>query len=184
MVNSKVNERHDKAQAIAQCSLAGGGDLDKGRAATPLPPSAITDLGDPAEEVQRKIESKKAQQMQLRTQFKNQLSAMPPTILARMTQDPAQAENEEKRRQQLIILPEIEQSINTKQKDSITVTSARPHAKRSMRCMPTACTASSKARHGLLFRARRPKTLWRTHNGPDGLRQRSTVGRRSHANLE
>jgi len=112
LVNSKANERSDKAKAIAQFSLAGGGDLDKGRASSPLPPSALTDLGDPAEEVQRKIASMQAQQMQLLTQIKKQLAAMPPPVVARLTQDPAQAEREEKRRQLMNILAEIEKRIS------------------------------------------------------------------------
>ena len=112
LVNSKANERPDKAQAIAQFSLAGGGDLDKGRASSPLPPSALTDLGDTAEEVQRKIESMQAKQMQLLTQIQKQLAAMPPPIVARMAQDPAQAEREEKRRQLMNILAEIEKRIS------------------------------------------------------------------------
>ena len=112
LVNSKANERSDKAKAIAQFSLAGGGDLDKGRASSPLPPSALTDLGDPAEEVQRKIASMQAQQMQLLTQIKKQLAAMPPPVVARLTQDPAQAERKEKRRQLMNILAEIEKRIS------------------------------------------------------------------------
>jgi len=118
LVNSKANERPDKAQAIAQFSLAGGGDLDKGRASSPLPPlsplspSALTDLADTAEEVQRKIESMQAKQMQLLTQIQKQLAAMPPPIVARMAQDQAQAEREEKRRQLMNILAEIEKRIS------------------------------------------------------------------------
>ncbi len=116
LVNSKANERPDKAQAIAQFSLAGGGDLDKGRASSPLPPlspSALTDQGDTAEDIQRKIESMQAQQMQLLTQIQKQLAAMPPPIVARMAQDPAQTEREEKRRQLMNILAEIEKRIST-----------------------------------------------------------------------
>jgi protein TonB len=112
LVNSKANERPDTAQAIAQFSLAGGGGDDKVRTSSPLPPSALTDLGDPAEEVQRKIESTQAQQMQLLTQIQKQLAAMPPPMVARMAQDPAQAEREEKRRQLMNILAEIEKRIN------------------------------------------------------------------------
>ena len=112
LVNSKTNERPDTAQAIAQFSLAGGGDVDKGRASSPLPPSALTELGDPAEEVQRKIALMQAQQMQLLTQIQKQLAAMPPPMVARMAQDPAQAEREEKRRQLMDILAEIEKRIN------------------------------------------------------------------------
>ena len=40
LVNARGNEKPVKAQAIAQANLAGGGDLDKGRATSPLPPSA------------------------------------------------------------------------------------------------------------------------------------------------
>ncbi len=112
LVNSKANERPDQAKAIAQFSLAGGGDLDKGRASSPLPPSALTDLGDPAEDIQRKIASMQAQQMQLLTQIKRQLAEMPPPMVARMAQDPALAEREEKRRQLMNILAEIEKRIS------------------------------------------------------------------------
>jgi protein TonB len=118
LVNSKADERPDKAQAIAQFSLAGGGDLDKGRASSPLPPlpplspSALTDSGDPTEEVQRKIESMQAQQIQLLTQLKKQLAAMPPPVDARMANDRAQAKREEKRQQFIDILAEIEKRIS------------------------------------------------------------------------
>ncbi len=115
LVNSKANERPDKAKAIAQFSLAGGGDLDKGRASSPVPPlspSALTDVADPADDVQRKIASMQAQQMQLLTQIKKQLAEMPPPMVARMAPDPAQAEREEKRRQLMNILAEIEKRIS------------------------------------------------------------------------
>ena len=60
LVNAKTNERPDKAQAIAQASLAGGGDLDKGRATSPLPPSAFTAIGDSMEDAQRQVEAMQA----------------------------------------------------------------------------------------------------------------------------
>jgi protein TonB len=113
LVNSKANERPDQAKAIAQFSLAGGGDLDKGRATSPLPPSALTDLGDPSDDVQRKIASMQAQQMQLLTQIKKQLATMPPPVVARVAKDSAQTEREEKRRQLVNILAEIEKRIST-----------------------------------------------------------------------
>jgi protein TonB len=62
LVNAKANERPEKATAIAQSSLAGGGDADKGRSTTPLPPSALTDTGDATEDAQRKIEAMQEQQ--------------------------------------------------------------------------------------------------------------------------
>ncbi len=55
LVNARSNERPEKAQAIAQSSLAGGGDADKGRATSPLPYSAITQVGEDFEEAQRKL---------------------------------------------------------------------------------------------------------------------------------
>ena len=41
LVNARSNEKVDRAQAIAQASLVGGGEADKGRATSPLPPSAL-----------------------------------------------------------------------------------------------------------------------------------------------
>jgi protein TonB len=53
LVNAKSSERPDKAQAIAQANMAGGGEADKGRATSPLPYSALTAVGDDFEESQR-----------------------------------------------------------------------------------------------------------------------------------
>lgn len=114
LVNARTNEKADpKARAIAQATLAGGGDADKGRATSPLPPSALMDLGDSAEdESQRKLQQMQEQQMLMLSQLKNQLAALPP-------RDPAQPmnaearEREEKRKQLLKLLAEIERRINT-----------------------------------------------------------------------
>lgn len=112
LVNAKSNEKPDVAKAIAQASLAGGGELEKGRATSPLPPSALTELGDAAEEAQRKVESMQQQQSQLLAQIKKELAAMPPPDPTLPANDPAQAEREEKRRQLIRILAEIEKRIN------------------------------------------------------------------------
>ena len=42
LVNAKTNERADKAQAIAQTSLAGGGEAAKGRATSKISPSTAS----------------------------------------------------------------------------------------------------------------------------------------------
>ncbi len=112
LVNAKSNERPDKAKAIAQASLAGGGDAEKGRATTPLPPSALSEIGDATEETQRKVEALQEQQTMLLAQIKKQLASLPPP-------DPKQASNsaddkaqEEKRRQLMRLLAEIEKRIN------------------------------------------------------------------------
>ena len=53
LVNARSGEKPEKAQAIAQANLAGGGDAARGRATSPLPPSALTEVGDAAEEAQQ-----------------------------------------------------------------------------------------------------------------------------------
>lgn len=112
LVNAKSNEKPDVAKAIAQASLAGGGELEKGRATSPLPPSALTDLGDAAEDAQRKVDALQQQQSQLLAQLKKQLASMPPPDPKLPTNDPVQAEREQKRRQLIKILAEIEKRIN------------------------------------------------------------------------
>ena len=112
LVNAKSNEKPDVAKAIAQTSLAGGGDTEKGRATSPLPPSAFTNLGDAAEEAQRKVESMQEQQTQLLAQIKKELATMPPPDPKLPSNDAAQSEREEKRKQLIKILAEIEKRIN------------------------------------------------------------------------
>ncbi|MBC7547229.1 MAG: TonB family protein [Polaromonas sp.] len=112
LVNARSNDKPDVAKAIAQASLAGGGELEKGRAASPLPPSALTDLGDAAEDAQRKVDAMQAQQTQLLAQIKKQLATLPLPDPNLPTNDPVQAEREQKRRQLIKILAEIEKRIN------------------------------------------------------------------------
>ena len=112
LVNAKSSEKPDVAKAIAQTSLAGGGDTEKGRATSPLPPSAFTNLGDAAEEAQRRLESMQEQQTQLLAQNKKEQATMPPPDPKVSTNDPVQAERVEKRKQLIKILAEIEKRIN------------------------------------------------------------------------
>lgn len=111
LVNARTNERPDKAQAIAQSSLAGGGEAEKGRATSPLPPSALTELGDAAEEAQKKIEAMQEQQQVLLTQLKRQLAALPPPDPREAATHPEAEAREEKRRQLVKLLAEIERRI-------------------------------------------------------------------------
>jgi periplasmic protein TonB len=112
LVNANTREKVDKAQAIAQAALAGGGEADKGRATSPLPPSALTDLGDAAEDAQKKIEAMQEQQMLLLAQLKKQLAALPPPDPKQSAQNPDAVAREEKRRQLVKLLAEIERRIN------------------------------------------------------------------------
>ncbi len=113
LVNAKSKEKPDKAQAIAQASLAGGGEAEKGRATSPLPPSVLTDMGDAQEqESARKIQNLHDQQTLMRAQVKNQLAALPPPDPHEVANKAEQAEREEKRRQLVRLLAEIERRIN------------------------------------------------------------------------
>lgn len=113
LVNAKSKEKPEKAQAIAQTNLAGGGDVEKGRATSPLPPSAFTDIGDTLEEESaRKLQSLQEQQNLLLAQVKSQLAALPPPDPNKLADKSDQAEREEKRRQLIKLLAEIERRIN------------------------------------------------------------------------
>jgi protein TonB len=112
LVNSRSNERPDKAQAIAQASLAGGGEAAMGRATSPLPPSAFTELGDAAEEAQKKIDSMQDQQMVMLAQMRRMLAAMPPPDPQQDKKNPEAVAREDKRRQLIKLLAEIERRIN------------------------------------------------------------------------
>ena len=112
LVNAKSNERPDKAQAIAQASLAGGGDAEKGRATSPLPYTALTTVGDDFEEAQRKMDAMQEQQAQLLAQLRKQLATMPEPDPRKPSQSADQANEQEKRRQLFKQLAEIEKRIN------------------------------------------------------------------------
>jgi periplasmic protein TonB len=112
LVNAKSNERPDLAKAIAQASLAGGGDADKGRASTPLPPSALTEVGDAIEDAQRKMETMQEQQTMLLAQIKKQLATLPAPDPQKTAENKEAQSQEEKRRQLMRLLAEIEKRIN------------------------------------------------------------------------
>ena len=112
LVNAKSTERPEKAQAIAQSNLAGGGDAAQGRATSPLPYSALTAVGDDFEEMQRKMDAMQEQQTQLLTQLRKQLAAMPVPDPRQASQSAEQASEQEKRRQLVKLLAEIEKRIN------------------------------------------------------------------------
>lgn len=113
LVNARTSERPEKAQAIAQFSMAGGGEADKGRATSPLPPTLLNATGDSFEEqTQRKIQAMQEQQTLLLAQVRQQLTAMPPIDIKRPGVTAEQIAREEKRRQLVKLLAEIERRIN------------------------------------------------------------------------
>jgi protein TonB len=113
LVNAKSRDKPNKAQAIAQTNLSGGGEAAQGRATSPLPPSALTDLGDASEEDSaRHLQNLQAQQNLLLALVKKQLAALPPPD-PRQASDPASDAEREAKRQQLVkMLAEIERRIN------------------------------------------------------------------------
>jgi protein TonB len=112
LVNSKTNDKPDAARVMAQTSLAGGGDLDKGRATSPLPPSSFTTMGDSFEDSRRQVEAMQAQQMQMLAQLKRELAAMPVPDPRSAGEPTEAAAREEKRRQMVELLAEIERRVN------------------------------------------------------------------------
>jgi periplasmic protein TonB len=114
LVNARTNEKPEKAKAIAQASMAGGGEAEKGRATTPLPTSLITQAGDSLEEESRReLQALQEQQTLLLTQVKSQLASLPPPDPKRAAASADQQATEEKRKKLIKALAEIERRINT-----------------------------------------------------------------------
>ena len=112
LVNAHTQERPEKAQAIAQAALAGGGDAAKGRATSPMPYSALTAIGDDFEERQKKLDSLQEQQAVMLTQVRKQLSSMPQFDPREAANQRDREQQDEKRKQLIKLLAEIEKRIN------------------------------------------------------------------------
>jgi protein TonB len=102
LVNARSEDKPDKAQAIAQVNLAGGGDAaDQRLISTPLPLTAQDTAGNALiTRNQRQIDDLQRQQMQLLTQTKARLAAMPKFDPQRNANNP-EAIAQESLRQQL-----------------------------------------------------------------------------------
>ncbi len=112
LVNASSEQAPDKAQAIAQKNLAGGGDAEKGRATSPLPASAQARMGDALEDEERRVEALKEQQSRMLAQLRRQLAQLPPPEPKSEKSPQAAIEREEKRRALIQTLAEIERRIN------------------------------------------------------------------------
>ncbi|WP_296494457.1 TonB family protein [Rhodoferax sp.] len=111
LVNANTQEQPDKAQAIAQAALAGGGEEKSGRASSPLPPALLnTDAQDNEQELERQMQELEAQK-HLLLQVKNMLSSMPPEQPLREALTPDQVQREQKQKQLVKVLAEIERRI-------------------------------------------------------------------------
>jgi len=112
LVNARTNDTPDKAQALAQASMGGGGEADKGRATTPLPASALVSVGDSLEEqTSSSTQTLLEQQQIMLAQVRTQLAALRPPEPHNPAATPEQVTREEKRRRLIKLLAEIERRI-------------------------------------------------------------------------
>jgi len=112
LVNARTQEKPDKARAIAQATLAGGGEAERGRATSPLPSALLSDSGDALEDAtQRRLQAMQQQQSLLLAQIRQQIAALPQVDPRQPSEAPQQVARDEKRRQLIKLLAEIERRI-------------------------------------------------------------------------
>ncbi len=112
LVNARSNDKPLEAQAIAQANLAGGGEAAKGRATSPLPSAATMQIGDSAEDSRRRIDQLQQEQQQLLAQIRREIAALPPPDPQREKGTPLEREQEDRRKQLLRLLAQIEKRVN------------------------------------------------------------------------
>jgi protein TonB len=110
LVNAKSGLRPEVAHAIAQVNLAGGGAHDKGRSKSPLPAADLTTQGDAADDASKRVEEMQDVQARLLAQVKAALAQKPEDFRS-VSETPNAAAEEERRRQLLKLLAEIEARI-------------------------------------------------------------------------
>jgi periplasmic protein TonB len=110
LVNAGSEQRPDKAQALAQHNLVGGGE-GEGRATSPLPPAMHTEVGESLDQSQRMVEMMQVEQQQLLTQIQNELSSLPPPQPRQKVESAQNRADEERRRQLTELLAEIDKRI-------------------------------------------------------------------------
>ena len=99
LVNTGSEAPPEKAQALAQLNLAGGGDADDQRRATsPLPPTPEATLGQDLTDTARAIERMQQEQQALLAQLRDELAALPPPTPNANSDSPATRAEEERRR--------------------------------------------------------------------------------------
>ncbi len=109
LVNARGEQAPERPQAIAQANLAGGGDADRGRATSPLPPAMLMRAGDALDDEEQRIEAMKERQSRLLAQLRQEIAR----LSAPQPADASDAQAREQRRQALVkTLAEIEKRIN------------------------------------------------------------------------
>ena len=112
LVNSRSSAPVEHAQAVAQVSLAGGGEAATGRATSPLLPSAQAEIGDAEETSRKQIEQLQQAQQQLLTQVRRELALMPSFDPSHDESSLSERAKEDKRRQLVQLLAQIEKRVN------------------------------------------------------------------------
>jgi protein TonB len=112
LVNATSKDEATAAQAIAQVRLAGGGEAAKGRATSPLPPSPQSAPGDAPDTARRRVEDLQVEQQQLLAALRRELALLPPPDPQRDPGSPQEHELQERQRQLVRQLAEIEKRVN------------------------------------------------------------------------
>ncbi|NUZ05710.1 energy transducer TonB [Piscinibacter koreensis] len=113
LVNARSAEAPTTAQAIAQANLAGGGDVAQGRATSPLPPAPTSAVGDAVEDTpERRLEQLQQTEQQLLTQLRREVATLPLAEPQRDVTTPTEREQDERNRQIVQTLGEIEKQVN------------------------------------------------------------------------
>lgn len=113
LVNARTSESALKAQALAQAAMAGGGEAQRARATSPLPPALLSDDGEQVDaRAQAQLHRLQERQNLLLAQVKSRLASISvpdPNPSDPLTPDPLQ--REQARRQLSKLLAEIERRI-------------------------------------------------------------------------
>lgn len=112
LVNAKAGEAPAKAQAIAQVNLAGGGSAERGRATSPLPPAQTVEAGNASSDSRQQIEQLQQAQQQLLAHLRRELAILAQPDVRRDAGTPEARAQEERRRQLVRMLAEIERRVN------------------------------------------------------------------------
>jgi len=111
LVNTQSDQVPDRAQAIAQASLAGGGRADQGLASAALPNTQQAQIGNASEPQNADLAALRQRQQTLLTQVRQQIAQLPP-VDPNASADAASALAQERKRQALMnMLAKIEKRI-------------------------------------------------------------------------
>ena len=116
LVNARSEKAPERAQALAQVQLAGGGQTTRLQtASSPLPPSETQELGTDIGAMQRQIEALRLQQMRLLTQLQQELSALTRDPSGESAQAPERQARQERQQQLASQLARIDQQVRKNQ---------------------------------------------------------------------